>query len=164
MHIKGLLVQLLSQMFSSPASPCKPNNDCGCFLFCIVYNSFIDLITLCRRVLLFTLPALLSIGPACCQTALTNFALSDKVPHIAFIDGQQHVNELFYQDGKWQFNDLTASSHAPAARSSGGLTSFVLADKVPHIAFIDGQQHVNELFFQNHKWQFNDLTASSSRK
>ncbi|MBV9226480.1 MAG: hypothetical protein JOY85_20795, partial [Acidobacteriaceae bacterium] len=94
---------------------------------------------------------------------LTSFVLPDGLPHIVFVDGQQHVDQLFYQDHKWQFNDLTASGHAPAARPGSGLTSFVLPDGLPHIVFVDGQQHVDQLFYQDHKWQFNDLTASSSR-
>ena len=98
--------------------------------------------------------------PAACQKALTSFVLSDNLPHIISVDGHQHVTELFYQNQKWVANDLTVSGHAPAAGPGSALTSFVLADKMPHIVFLDGHQHVDQLFYQDHKWVFNDLTAS----
>jgi hypothetical protein len=98
---------------------------------------------------------------AAARSGLTSFVLRDRMPHIAFVDQRQHVDQLFYQDGKWLFNDLTAAGKAPASAIGGHLTSFVLSDNVPHIAFVDGHQHIAQLFYQDRKWLFNDLTVAS---
>lgn len=95
---------------------------------------------------------------------LTNFVLRDGLPHVEFIDGQRHVQELFFANHKWLRNDLTASGHGPAAEPQSGLISFVLGDGFPHVVFKDERRHVNEMFFQTSKWLCNDLTASSSGK
>ncbi len=91
---------------------------------------------------------------------LTDFVLPNGLPHIGFIDGHHHIQELFFANHKWLRNDLTASSRAPTAEPQSGLISFVLGDGFPHVIFKDGRQHANELFFQNSKWLCNDLTAS----
>ena len=67
--------------------------------------------------------------------------------HVNFIGTEDHVHELYYDNG-WHHNDLTALAGAPpAARPSaldGYQTSF---NNQQHVNFIGTDNHVHELYY-----------------
>jgi hypothetical protein len=64
------------------------------------------------------------------------------------VDANQHVEQLFYNSAvnQWLYNDLTATASALPASPGSALTSFILSDG-PHIAYVDANQHVEQLFY-----------------
>lgn len=95
------------------------------------------------------------------QRAVTAFTLPNKSPSVAFVDDRLHTRQLYYQDDRWRLNDLTEAAHAPEAQPGTSLTNFVLHDGMPSVAFTDAKRHLYQLFYQNHQWRANDLTAAS---
>jgi RHS repeat-associated protein len=103
--------------------------------------------------------------------ALTSWVSStDDLQHIAYIDGNGHVEELYLKVGtgaaNWAFDDATQTSRAPKA-NNGALTSWVSStDDLQHIAYIDGNGHVEELYLKvgtgAANWAFDDTSANPS--
>jgi hypothetical protein len=84
--------------------------------------------------------------------------------HVNFIAGNGHVHELFIDSGQgWIDNDLTQIAHSPtAAAASGGIAGDLGGNNQQHVNFLDGRNHVHELYFpQGGPWQENDLMASA---
>jgi hypothetical protein len=54
-------------------------------------------------------------------SSLATYVLPDGVQAIAFIDNNGHVDQLFFQGGTWNFNDLSAIVNAPVAATSSPL-------------------------------------------
>ena len=103
--------------------------------------------------------------------ALTSWVSStDNLQHIAYVDGNGHVEELYLKVGtgaaNWAFDDPTQTSRAPKA-NNGALTSWVSSsDDLQHIAYIDGNGHVEELYLKVGTgaagWAFDDTSADPS--
>jgi hypothetical protein len=81
-----------------------------------------------------------------------------------YVDVNEHLEQVFYSyaQSQWYYNDLTWSAGAPIASSASGLTSILLPDG-PHIAYVDWNQHVDQVFysFSQDAWYYNDLTAAT---
>ena len=97
---------------------------------------------------------------AAAGSALTNL-IDGSGPHIVYIDINQHINQLMWTGGVWFAQDLTATAGAatPAAAGSG-LTSFVEGSHVT-IAYVDANQHLNQLLWTGTQWVNVDLTAAT---
>ena len=88
------------------------------------------------------------------ESGLSSFVMPDGSPHIAFIDGKAHVDQLFFQDNRWNFDDVIASAKtARSALAGSELSTFVLPDGLPQIAFVDKSKQLIQLFFQDHMWR-----------
>lgn len=53
-------------------------------------------------------------------SSLAAYVLPNGVQAIAFVDNNGHVDQLYYQNGMWNFSDLSSATNAPAA-STGAL-------------------------------------------
>jgi hypothetical protein len=86
---------------------------------------------------------------------LTNFALSDNVPHVLYIDGNGDVDQIWYQGTGFLYQNLTAGG---PAGTSDDLTSYLVADGA-HVYYIATDQDVNQLWWTGSAWVNQDLTA-----
>jgi hypothetical protein len=103
--------------------------------------------------------------------ALTSWVSStDNLQHIAYIDRNGHIDELYLKIGaggaSWAFDEPTVISGAPLAQG-GALTSWVSStDNLQHIAYIDRNGHVDELFLKigagGASWKFDDASGTAS--
>lgn len=105
------------------------------------------------------LTAFTSAPLAVVQSTLATYVLPNAVQAVGYVDSASHVDQVFFQGGGWNINDLTATTGAPLAASNTGLATYVLPNAVQAIAFLDPKQHVDQVFFQASQWLCNDLTA-----
>ena len=94
-------------------------------------------------------------------SAVATYLLPTGVQAVVYIDKQQHIDQVFYQTGAWQVNDLTAATQTPVAVWGSPLATYVLPNGVQAVAYIDINRHVDQLFFQQNQWLWNDLTAAT---
>jgi hypothetical protein len=96
-------------------------------------------------------------------SGLTSVLLPDG-PHIAYVDWNQHVDQVFYSfsQNAWYCNDLTATTHTAPASPGTALSSFTFSGD-PHIVYVDANQHVEQIFyaFSVDQWFYNDLTSET---
>jgi hypothetical protein len=79
--------------------------------------------------------------------------------HVNYISGNGRLNELWYGN-QWQWNDLTGTAAAPLANPSTPLTGYQTTyNDEQHVAYVDNNGHVVELFYDNN-WQPNDLSVA----
>jgi hypothetical protein len=89
---------------------------------------------------------------------------SDDAQHIAYVDGQGHVQELSMGSGQgWSAVDVTQAAGAPDADLDSPLTSWVSAsDDAQHIAYLEGENHVQELSMSpGQGWSVVDVTQAA---
>jgi hypothetical protein len=85
----------------------------------------------------------------------------NKQQHVNFIDANDHVHELWY-DNAWHHNDLTQAAGAPNPINGSALDGYSSEyNKQQHVNFIDANNHVHELWYDN-AWHHNDLTQQSA--
>lgn len=85
--------------------------------------------------------------------------------HIVYEDGSQNINQLYYvgTGTTWSAQNLTASygGNTPAAGSHLG--SYVDGSGTQHIVYLDGNQHINQLYYITNlggtTWYTQDLTG-----
>jgi len=79
--------------------------------------------------------------------------------HVFYISTpDQHVRELYYANGSWWGNDLTAATNGPQGLA---LTSF-FDGSIAHVFYVSyPDDHVRELYYSG-KWWGNDLTADTN--
>lgn len=81
--------------------------------------------------------------------------------HVNYIGDDNHVHELFFDNG-WHRDDLTKRTKAPPAARLSPLDGYqTFFNKQQHINFLGTDNHVHELFFDN-IWKHSDLTTLAS--
>src|SRR5271165_3095245 len=83
--------------------------------------------------------------------------------HVVYRGADNHIHELYWQDGDWNVNDLTIATNAPAA--AGDPNGYVFtANGVSgmHVVYRGADDDIHELYWQNGDWSLNDLTAATN--
>lgn len=88
--------------------------------------------------------------------------------HIVYLDGSQHVNQLYYPatGTTWFPQDLTGTFGGNTAGSSSVLVAFPMSGDQfsigQHIAYLDGSDNVNQIFYtpSTNTWMSQNLTSS----
>jgi hypothetical protein len=85
-----------------------------------------------------------------------------KNTHVFYISQPDaHVRELYYANGKWWGNDLTAATNGPFP--DGEPPTGFFDGSIEHVFYISfADWHVRELYYTNGKWWGNDLTAATN--
>jgi hypothetical protein len=84
----------------------------------------------------------------------------NKQQHVNFLDGNNHVHELYYDGSSWKNNDLTALAGAPVAARGSALDGYETAfNGQEHVNFVGTDNHIHELYYDGSSWKHNDLTA-----
>ena len=102
--------------------------------------------------------------------ALTSWwSTSDNTQHIAYIDGNGHVQELYVRPGQppWQSRDVIDDIKAPRGQwaQAGALTTWWSpVDGLRHIAYIDRNGHIQDCYMQpgNYPWRVYDVSNDAS--
>jgi hypothetical protein len=81
---------------------------------------------------------------AAAESALTSFSLEDGGIRVYFLDAENYVNELVYQNGGWSYHSL---GYQAAAGSD--LTSYANGGTNPRVYYQDANNYVNELAFDS---------------
>jgi hypothetical protein len=103
-------------------------------------------------------------GPAPQSQALTSWVSpSDNVQHIAYIDGDWHVQDLSLRPGQgWSVVDITRATGAPADPFPALISWVSPSDKAQHIAYINGDGHVQDLSLRaGQGWSVVDVTHAA---
>ncbi|HKM72816.1 MAG TPA: hypothetical protein VJX94_22585, partial [Stellaceae bacterium] len=82
--------------------------------------------------------------------------------HVVYRGADNDIHELYWQNGDWNLNDLTAATNAPAA--AGDPNGYVFtANGVSgmHVVYRGFDNDIHELYWQNGDWNVNDLTAAT---
>gem|GEM_PF-3730726 len=108
---------------------------------------------------------LLAAAPTPAQwRSVVTFTLNDG-PHIAFLDGNQHLRQIWYNTAYniWFGQDLTAASNGTPAAAGSALASWIQSDG-PHIAYLDTGGHVHQLWYtiSTGVWNHQDLSATTN--
>jgi hypothetical protein len=79
--------------------------------------------------------------------------------HVNFVGADQHVHEIYYDNG-WKHNDLSVLSAAPVlARANSPVDGYVTNfNQQQHVNYIGTDNHVHEIYYSS-GWRHNDLTA-----
>ncbi len=101
-------------------------------------------------------------GPPATASAVDGYATDfNQQLHVNYVAADQHVHELFYDNG-WQHNDLTLQGAAPLATIGSALCGFSTEfNSQQHVHFIGDDQHVHELVYDG-SWHHNDLTQQAA--
>jgi hypothetical protein len=96
--------------------------------------------------------------PAMPGGGMTNYSGPDG-QHVFYIDANQNINQLWWTGQTEIAQNLTAGAGAPITAPGSPLTSFALSDNIPHIVYIDTNNHVEQLWWQGTGFVHQDLTA-----
>jgi len=95
---------------------------------------------------------------------LTSFVGVDQAQHIAYVDTNQHVDQLVYIPGAggWARQDLTSLAGASNAGTGSNLGSFLDVNDGQHIAFVDASGNINQLYYPGFGtiWTSQNLTGN----
>jgi hypothetical protein len=83
--------------------------------------------------------------------------------HVVYRGVDDDIHELYWQNGDWNVNDLTAATNAPAA--AGDPNGYVFtANGVSgmHVVYRGADNDIHELYWLNGDWNVNDLTAATN--
>ncbi|HLG65006.1 MAG TPA: hypothetical protein VKY19_23925 [Ktedonosporobacter sp.] len=95
------------------------------------------------------------------SSALAGCINSDGEPRVFYTDALNHVYELVYQNGRWNYSDLTNRAVGAASTTTGSrLVAFTVSNGELRVYYI-ASSHVWELAYQNGKWSSNDVTKSA---
>ena len=82
--------------------------------------------------------------------------------HVVYRGVDNDIHELYWQNGAWGVNDLTAATDAPAAAGDpNGFTFTANGTSGMHVVYRDADDDIHELYWQNGAWGVNDLTAAT---
>ena len=98
------------------------------------------------------------------HSALAGFPVANGASRVYFLDANNHVNELAWENNAWvNTGDLTAKTSASAAVPGSALAGCPVANGASRVYFLDANNHVNELAWENNAWvNTGDLTAKTS--
>jgi Fungal fucose-specific lectin len=92
------------------------------------------------------------------------YAFEDQgTQHVIYVGRDFHINELWWDNNGWHHNDLTAATGAPLPAVDQSMTAYAFEDQgTQHVIYI-GQNdfHINELWWDNNGWHYNDLTTAT---
>jgi hypothetical protein len=99
------------------------------------------------------------------NTPLTGYAFGyTSTQHVMYLDINNHVAELWWDDNGWHHNDLTAATGVPWAPADGTpLVGFAFGN-TQHVLYWGVNNHVVELWWDDNGWaqgNYNDLTVAS---
>ena len=74
-----------------------------------------------------------------------------------------HVHHLWYNNSKWQDQDLTSLTGGGVASSFGAITAFrTTPNNQLHVYYVDASaNHVHQLYFNGTSWSDSDLTSAT---
>jgi DNA recombination-dependent growth factor C len=80
---------------------------------------------------------------------LTSWVQSTDGPHFLYVDGNQHLPQLWntISTGQWAGQDLTTVPNAVPVGPGSALTSWVQSDDGPHVVYVDAKGNVNQLWY-----------------
>ena len=82
--------------------------------------------------------------------------------HVVYRGVDNDIHELYWQNGAWGVNDLTAATNAPAAAGDpNGFTFTANGTSGMHVVYRGADDDIHELYWQNGAWGVNDLTAAT---
>ena len=82
--------------------------------------------------------------------------------HVVYRGADSDIHELYWQNGAWGVNDLTAATDAPAAAGDpNGFTFTANGTSGMHVVYRGADNDIHELYWQNGAWGVNDLTAAT---
>ena len=83
--------------------------------------------------------------------------------HVVYRGADNDIHELYWQNGGWSLNDLTAGTNAPAAAGDpNGFTFTANGTSGMHVVYRGADNDIHELYWQNGGWSVNDLTAGTN--
>jgi len=83
--------------------------------------------------------------------------------HVVYRGVDNDIHELYWQDGAWGVNDLTAATGAPAAAGDpNGFTFTANGTSGMHVIYRGADNDIHELYWQDGAWGVNDLTAATN--
>ncbi len=92
-------------------------------------------------------------------SALTCFGVNGSATRLYYLDPNNHVNELAWNNG-WSNTDTTAAAGSPVAASGSALACFGVNGSATRLYYLDASNHVNELAWNN-GWSNTDMTAAA---
>jgi hypothetical protein len=81
--------------------------------------------------------------------------------YIAYVDTNQHINQMVWTGAAWVNQDLTAAGGSAALAATGSALANLADGNGPHIIYVDTVQHVNQLIWTGTAWVNQDLTAAA---
>ena len=83
--------------------------------------------------------------------------------HVVYRGADNDIHELYWQNGAWSVNDLTATTGAPAAAGDpNGFAFTANGTSGMHVVHRGADDDIHELYWQNGAWGVNDLTAATN--
>src|SRR5271166_467372 len=83
--------------------------------------------------------------------------------HVVYRGADNDIHELYWQNGAWGVNDLTAATNAPpAAGDPNGFTFTANGTSGMHVVYRGVDNDIHELYWENGAWSVNDLTAGTN--
>ena len=85
---------------------------------------------------------------------------------LYYLDGNSHVNELAWNNNAWVNTNITANvtdPPAPKAAAAGSpLACFGVNGSTTRLYYLDANNHVNELAWNNNAWVNTNITANAT--
>ena len=82
--------------------------------------------------------------------------------HVVYRGVDNDIHELYWQNGAWGVNDLTAATGAPAAAGDpNGFAFTANGTSGMHVVYRGDDNDIHELYWQDGAWGVNDLTAAT---
>ncbi len=103
-------------------------------------------------------------GAPLVRTTLTGYVFAAQATqHLIFTGMDNHVHELWWDSGGWHHHDLTTATGAPLPQiTSASIAAYAFeAQATQHVMYNTDDQHVHELWQDNHGWHHTDLTAAT---
>ncbi len=98
--------------------------------------------------------------PAAVGSGLSSYSDANGLLHVYYIDANQHIGHMWWTGQTWLNEDLTAASQTSARVAPGStLTGYAEANGKAHLFYLDGQPHVDQMWWYLQRWWNQDLTA-----
>jgi hypothetical protein len=83
--------------------------------------------------------------------------------YVFYVDANNHVQELNYNNDTWVVTDLTAQTGGPNASWASDLRAFVTPGNQLHLYYTDNALDLNQLYFNGTSWSTQDLSSTYLR-
>jgi hypothetical protein len=92
---------------------------------------------------------------------------SQGTQHVVYLAGTdashlQGIHELWWDTHGWHHNDLTGAASAPPPSAAEPTAYAFEAEGTQHVVYPGADTHIHELWWDNHGWHHNDLTAAAA--